>query len=145
MRTFDILEPRSLMKTLYPYLLALTLFALLLVGAHVSQAHPAAANSESVELRSTRLTRYLAHSLGLSRRQRKTVERSTRTYLTQLASLGETNERPGLVAASGQGRLLPSPAALRAEKNYEEELARVLTPGQYNAYNWLTRQSETAR
>ncbi|MBT9393185.1 hypothetical protein KLP40_08415 [Hymenobacter sp. NST-14] len=133
------------MKTLYPYLLALTLFALLLVGAQVSHAHPAALSPESVEVRSTRLTRYLTQSLDLSRRQRKAVERSTRSYLTQLADLGETAERPGLVAASGQGRLLPSPAALQAEKTYEQQLARILTPGQYNAYSWLTHQSGAAR
>ena len=77
MRTFDLLKLRSLMKTLYPYLLALTLFALLLVGAQVSQAHPAATNPESVDVRSTRLARYLSHSLDLSRRQHKAVERST--------------------------------------------------------------------
>ncbi|MFD2785788.1 hypothetical protein [Hymenobacter rubripertinctus] len=133
------------MKTLYPYLLALTLFVLLLVGAQVSQAQPAAVSPESVAVRSTRLARYLARSLNLSRRQHKEVARSTRTYLAQLASLGETNERPGLVAAAEPGRLLPSPAALRAEKNYEEELARVLTPGQYNGYRWLRRQPGAAR
>ncbi|RSK37302.1 hypothetical protein [Hymenobacter metallilatus] len=133
------------MKTLHTYLLALTMLALLVVGSHFAQARPASALPESVEVRSTRLARYLATSLQLSRQQQKAVQRSTRQYFQQLAALGETPEQPGLVATATEGRLLPSPAALQAEQTYQQTLARIFTPGQYNAYSWLTRQPDGGR
>ena len=100
---------------------------------------------ESVAVRSARQAGYLAESLDLSRRQRKAVARSAQRYFGQLEQLGETAERPGLVAATTPERLLPSPAALQAAADYEQELARIFTPGQYNGYSWLTRQSGTGR
>lgn len=133
------------MKTLHTYLLALTLLALLVVGSHFAQARPTVAEPESVAVRSTRVARYLAAALDLSGRQQKAVARSTQQYFQQLTALGETTERPGLVASATEGRLLPSPAALKAADTYEQELARIFTPGQYNAYSWLTRQPETGR
>ncbi|AHJ99447.1 hypothetical protein [Hymenobacter swuensis] len=133
------------MKTLYPYLLALTLLVLLVVGSHFAQARPAVAEPEAVDVRSTRVARYLAASLELSRKQQKAVSRSTRQYFQQLATLGETTERPGMVASATEARLLPSPAALKAADTYEQELARIFTPGQYNAYSWLIRQPGTGR
>ncbi|RSK50935.1 hypothetical protein [Hymenobacter rigui] len=133
------------MKTLHTYLLALTMLALLVVGSRFAQARPTSASPETVELRSTRLARYLAGSLQLSKQQQKAVERSTRQYFQQLAALGETSERPGLVATATEGRMLPSPAALQAEQAYQQTLARIFTPGQYNAYSWLTRQPGTGQ
>lgn len=133
------------MKTLHTYLLALTMLALLVVGSRFAQARPANPEPESVAVRSTRVVRYLAASLELSRKQQKAVSRSTQRYFQQLAALGETTERPGLVASATNGRLLPSPLALQAATTYEQELARIFTPGQYTAYSWLTRQPETGR
>ena len=133
------------MKTYQTYLLALTMLALLVVGSRFAQARPATAAPESVAVRSTRVVRYLASSLELSRKQQKAVSRSTQQYFEQLASLGETSEKPGMVASATSGRMLPSPAALKAAETYEQELARIFTPGQYNAYSWLTRQSGAGR
>ena len=133
------------MKTYQTYLLALTMLALLVVGSRFAQARPATAAPESVAVRSTRVVRYLAASLELSRKQQKAVSRSTQQYFEQLAYLGETSEKPGMVASATGGRMLPSPAALKAAETYEQELTRIFTPGQYNAYSWLTRQSEAGR
>ncbi|MCA8833383.1 hypothetical protein [Hymenobacter pini] len=133
------------MKTLTTCLLTLTLLALLAVGAHVAQAQPDGSASKSVTVRSSRLARYLGQALSLSRQQQREVQRSTRQYLQQLEALGETPAQPGMVASATEGRLLASPAALQAEKTYEQTLIRVFTPGQYNAYCWLTRQPEAGR
>ncbi|MDU0369706.1 hypothetical protein ACFPAF_04815 [Hymenobacter endophyticus] len=133
------------MKLLTTCLLTLTLLALLVVGSHVAKAQTAAGTPATVQVRSKQVARYLASALQLSSKQQRVVERSSRTYLQQLSTLGESPERPGLVAASTAERTLPSPAALQAEQTYEQTLARIFTPGQYNAYSWLTRQPVTSR
>jgi hypothetical protein len=117
------------MKTLTTYLLTLTLLALLAVGSRVAQARPDGAAPEAVTVRSSRMARYLGHALGLSRRQQQEVQRSTQQYFQQLEALGETPAQPGLVAAAREGRMLASPAALQAEKAYEQTLAGIFTPG----------------
>lgn len=132
------------MKTLQTSLLTLTLLVMLGAGSRLAQARTAPAVAvEDVAVRSGRQTRFLASTLQLSAAQQRAVLRSTTVYFEQLTTLGETTERPGLVAAASVGRLLPSPAALQAGKEYEQTLARILTPGQFNAYSWLTRQSGT--
>lgn len=133
------------MKTLTTYLLTLTLLALLAVGAHVAQARPDGSAPEPVAVRSSRMARYLGQALSLSRQQQREVQRSTRQYFQQLEALGEMPAQPGLVASATEGRMLGSPAALQAEKTYEQTLAGIFTPGQYNAYSWLTRQPGAGR
>ncbi|WP_426493438.1 hypothetical protein [Hymenobacter sp. 102] len=133
------------MKTLTTYLLTLTLLALLAVGSRVAQARPDGATREPVAVRSSRMARYLGQTLSLSRQQQREVQRSTRQYFQQLEALGETPAQPGMVASATEGRMLASPAALQAEKIYEQTLAGIFTPGQYNAYSWLTRQPGTGR
>lgn len=133
------------MKLITTCLLTITLLALLVVGSQVAKAQTATGTPVAAEVRGRQVARYLASALQLSGRQQKAVERSSRAYFQQLATLGESPERPGLVAASVVGRTLPSPAALQAEQAYEQTLARIFTPGQYNAYSWLTRQPVTSR
>jgi hypothetical protein len=144
-------ETGLICQYLLPMKKSFIVFALatgLTLAAQPGQAQPlqtAPSTTATVAVRSAQLSSYLAESLGLSGRQRRAVARSTRHYLALLAELGETAERPGLVAtAAPAGRLLPSPAALRLEREYEQNLARIFTPGQYNGYCWLMGQFAAA-
>lgn len=135
------------MNKIQTSLLTLALLLILGVGARFAKAaQPAAGSPESVELRTTRLTRYLTTTLQLSRSQQRAVAASTRRYLRQLEEAPATPQRGELVALTEQERLLPASSVGRIEEEYQVAMGRILTPGQYNAYSWLhMHQPETSR
>ncbi|GAB2772664.1 hypothetical protein HNQ93_000799 [Hymenobacter luteus] len=133
------------MKTLPTYFRTLALLLLLAAAAPVAQAArqpvmPAAQNT--AEQRADNLTRYLAQALNLSRAQQKAVRKSARQYVRELEVLAV---KPGLVAATTDDRLLSGRTVAQADKEFDTALARVFTPGQYNAYSWLREHQPESR
>lgn len=131
---------KSIAASFRSWLAAAALLCALPVAARAADV-PAPADTP--QLRAARLTGYLAHSLDLSKRQRKAVLRCTRQYLAGMDSLATA---PEMLATSAEGRMVQRPAKARITETYEQALARILTPGQYNAYSWLQEQQpETSR
>ena len=125
------------------YLLALALLALLVVGAHAAQARPVKAGPpESVEVRGSPAGRLpgpvagpvaaAAQSRGPQRPRVSAAAGRPRRNIRTAGAAGTVPFRAGCY---------PVRPRCKPKKFYEQELARIFTPGQYNAYCWLTRQS----
>lgn len=132
------------MKTLPTYFRTLALLLLLAAAAPVAQAarQPVLPASSSAKQRADNLTRYLSQALNLSRAQQKAVQKSARQYVRELEVLAV---KPGLVAADTDDRLLSGRTVAEADKEFDTALARVFTPGQYNAYSWLREHQPESR
>lgn len=125
--------------SLRPWIAALALVCAMPAAAY---ADVPSASTDAPQVRAARLTNYLAHSLDLSKRQRKAVLRCTRQYL---AGLDLLTAAPEMLATSAAGRMVQRPAKAGINETYEDAMAQILTPGQYNAYTWLQMQQPAGR
>ncbi|WP_045689518.1 hypothetical protein [Hymenobacter sp. AT01-02] len=133
------------MTLLRTYSQAFVLLLILLAGAPMgrSTARPARpVATETVTERSTHMSAYLTHALSLRRNQRAAVRQCTQQYLQQLDSLAAA---PEMLAAHVDGALAARPARVQVEERYTENMARILTAGQFNAFSWLQKSQSAAR
>lgn len=118
-------------------------FALLLIlSAGSSFAYGNGKEAVPAARRAAQVTQYLTHTLRLRHKQQAAVEKCTREYLQQLDELAAV---PEMLAVQTDGNAAPRSLRQQLEEDYTNNMARILTPGQYNAYSWLQKSQPRSR